>query len=143
MWHFPLWNMLQDPSSSLLLVQLLLWLHSLAVVGLSRKAGVFLEQWVEIVKLSLNFLIVTGIHGSILWTMVGHHVEGIILQFWIMRNNFFFSCIVFCLDVIGLWLGSCRDIIGFCVPRSGIFLYFINLTKDWLNIVSHSTNNSL
>lgn len=90
MWHFPLWNMLQDPSSSLLLVQLLLWLHSLAVVGLSRKAGVFLEQWVEIVKLSLNFLIVTGIHGSILWTMVGHHVEGIILQFWIMRNNFFF-----------------------------------------------------
>lgn len=143
MWHFPLWNMLQDPSSSLLLVQLLLWLHSLAVVGLSRKAGVFLEQWVEIVKLSLNFLIVTGIHGSILWTMIGHHVEGIILQFWIMRNNFFFflrSFLPWCYWSLAWKLQGHHWVL---CTEIRYFWYFINLTKDWLNIVSHSTNNSL
>ena len=42
------------------------------------------------------------------------------LDLHVIRLVFFSFCLVFCLDVACLWLGSCRDSLGFCLQGSGV-----------------------
>lgn len=66
---------------------------------------------------SLEFATLLDINFDVLTSVVNMCVDLPIVH---VRMVFFSFCVVFCLDVVDLWLGSCRDSLGLCLQGSGV-----------------------